>query len=259
VSHKATTDNLSFWEHLEQLRGMLWRVCILWIALSLVLFVFKDEMFGIILAPRTNSFITYRWLNIIASLIGGGSIPDFSLQLINTEIAGQFMTHVRAALCVGFVLASPYIVYAIFGFVAPGLYENERKYAWKLVTASYLLFAVGALVSYLLIFPLTFRFLGMYQVDSEVPNMITLDSYISTLLLMSITMGIVFEIPVVMWMLGKMGIVRREHLSLYRRHTIVAILIIAAIITPTGDALTLVVVSLPMYLLYEAGLRLIPK
>ena len=155
------------------------------------------------------------------------------------------------------ICSSPYIIYQLFRFVSPALYDNERRYVVRVVGFGYLMFLMGATVSYFLIFPLTFRFLGTYQVSGEVTNMITLDSYISTLMTMTLAMGIVFEIPILSWLFAKLGFLTSAFMRHYRKHAIVIILVVAAVITPTSDVFTLLVVSLPMYLLYEFSIVLV--
>ena len=167
------------------------------------------------------------------------------------------MIHLRTAFYAGILVALPYTLYLLFRFVSPALYDNERKYASTLVASGYLMFMVGTALNYLLIFPLTVKFLGTYQVSPDVANMLTIQSYIDTLLMMSLVMGIVFELPVVSWLLGRMGLVNAQMMSSMRRHAIVAILIVAAIITPTTDAFTLFVVALPIWLLYELSIVIV--
>lgn len=169
------------------------------------------------------------------------------------------MIHMKVSFAVGVLLASPYILYQLFRYVSPALYADERQYATKVVGGGYLMFMIGVAVSYLLVFPLTFRFLGTYQVNADVENMINLQSYISTLLTMSLAMGIVFEIPVLCWLFAKLGFLTDGFMRRYRRHAIVLILIVAAVITPTSDVFTLSVVALPMYLLYEFSILLVRR
>ena len=159
----------------------------------------------------------------------------------------------------GVLVASPYIIYLLFHFISPALYDNERKYATLLCTSGYLIFMLGTLLNYLLIFPLTVKFLGTYQVSEDVANMLTLQSYMDTLLMMSLVMGIIFELPVVSWLLGKMGLLKASMMRMWRKHAIVAILVIAAIITPTTDAFTLFIVALPIWLLYEVSIFIVGK
>ena len=237
---------MTFWDHLEELRRVLLR-CIAVVALFAVLaFIFKDEVFAIIFAPKSPNFLSRIF----------GSSPD--IQLINTELTRQFVIHMMTSFYVGIIVAAPYILYELYRFISPALYQNERRYSTPLVISSYIMFMLGTLFSYFIVFPITFRFLGNYQVDSSVENLISLESYIDTLVLLSLAMGIVFEIPILTWLLGRLGILRRQQMQQYRRHAFVIILIIAAIITPTSDAFTLAIVSLPMYILYELSIMLLP-
>ena len=217
------------------------------VLLGMVAFVLKDELFAIVLAPRSSDFVSYRLLGVDA----------FSLHLMNTGLTEQFMIHVRTAMYAGLLVASPYILYELFRFVSPGLYQNERRYALWIVGAAYVMFLVGTLVNYFLVFPLTVRFLGTYQVSPDVANMLTLQSYVDTLLGMSLVMGVVFELPVVCGLLGRMGLINRQMMTQYRRHAIVVIVLVAAVITPTTDVFTLFVVALPIYLLYELSTQIV--
>ena len=217
------------------------------VLLGMVAFVMKDELFAIVLAPRSSDFVSYRLLGVDA----------FSLHLMNTGLTEQFMIHVRTAMYAGLLVASPYILYELFRFISPGLYQNERRYALWIVGAAYVMFLVGTLVNYFLVFPLTVRFLGTYQVSPDVANMLTLQSYVDTLLGMSLVMGVVFELPVVCGLLGRMGLINRQMMTQYRRHAIVVIVLVAAVITPTTDVFTLFVVALPIYLLYELSTQIV--
>jgi sec-independent protein translocase protein TatC len=167
------------------------------------------------------------------------------------------MIHMKTAFFAGVLVASPYIIYLLFRFISPALYDNERKYATALVGSGYLMFMLGTLLNYFLIFPLTVKFLGTYQVSEDVANMLTLQSYMDTLMMMSLVMGIIFELPVISWLLGKMGLVNASMMRIWRKHAVVAILIVSAIITPTTDAFTLIVVSLPIWLLYEVSILIV--
>ena len=258
VSDNANDETMSFWEHLDVLRSAIIKVVVVALLCGIVAFVFKESLFRIVLAPKYDDFVTYRWLFRMSELLGADITgSSFNVELISTGLAQQFVIHVKTALCFGAICASPYIIHQLFLFVAPALYEVERRYATRVVGAGYLMFLLGMAVSYFVLFPLTFRFLGTYQVSTDVANMITLESYISTLLTMSLSMGIVFEIPVVAWMLAKFGIINSAFLAKYRKHAFVAILVVAAIITPTSDIFTLLVVSLPMYLLYEFSIVIV--
>ena len=215
---------------------------------AIVAFAMKTEVFSIVLAPTKSDFITYRWFSLF------GDIADFNLNLINTQLTSQFSVHMQVSIIIGIICVSPYILYSIFAFVSPALYENERKYARLLVVAGYIMFMIGVALCYFLIFPLTIRFLGNYQVSDDVANIITLSSYIDTLTMLTLMLVIVFELPILCMLLGKMGILTADFMKEYRRHAIVIILIVAAIITPTTDVMTLMLVTLPIYLLYEISI-----
>ena len=238
---------MTFWDHLDELRGVIVRALVVTMLAAAVAFVMKDELFAVVLAPRTSDFITYRLMGV----------EPFSIHLMNTGLTEQFMIHLKTAMYAGVLVASPYIIYILFGFIAPALYDSERRYATLLCTSGYLMFMLGTALNYLLIFPLTLKFLGTYQVSADVANMLTLQSYMDTLLMMNLVMGIVFELPVVSWILGKMGLINAQVMCTMRRHAVVVILIVAAIITPTTDAFTLFVVALPIWLLYELSIVIV--
>lgn len=250
-------QQMSFWEHLDVLRTVLLKILLVTVVCGMAAFLFKDQLFDIVLAPKDSDFITYRWMTSFAELVGEASADVFDVQLINTGLAEQFLIHVKVAMCAGVLCASPYMLYQLFCFVSPALHDNERKYAVAMVGSGYLMFMLGVAVSYFLIFPFTFRFLGTYQVSGEVTNMIALPSYISTMMVMCLTMGIVFEMPVMAWLFGRMGLLSAGFMRRYRRHAVVIILIVAAVITPTSDVFTLLLVSCPIYLLYETSIAVV--
>lgn len=255
----ATTDKQSFWEHLDELRAAIVKSLLVAGVFGVAAFCFKETLFAVILAPKDAGFITYRLLYSISGLVTEANAPDFFVKLINTGLAEQLIIHMKAALCAGVLCTSPYILYQLFRFVSPALYANEKKYVLRVVGGGYAMFALGVLISYFLIFPLTFRFLGTYQVSGEVENMIALQSYISTLMTMSLTMGLVFEIPILSWLFAKLGFLSVDFMRRYRKHAIVTILVVAAIITPTSDVFTLSLVALPMWLLYEVSILIVNK
>ena len=242
-----SSKELTFWDHLDVLRSSLIRMAVAVAVFAVAAFVLKEQLFSVVLAPRSSDFVTYRLLGV----------EPFHLHLMNTGLTEQFMIHMRTALYAGLLVASPCVLYELFRFVSPGLYQNERCYAGWIVGAAYVMFLVGTLVNYFVVFPLTVRFLGTYQVSPDVANMLTLQSYVDTLLGMSLVMGVVFELPVVCGLMGRMGLLTDQWMSDYRRHAIVAILIVAAIITPTTDVFTLFVVTLPIYLLYEVSIWIV--
>ena len=235
-------QELTFWEHLDVLRGDILRILAVIVVFGLVAFYFKE-----VLAPKSSDFITYR-------LIGG---EPFNVGLMNTGLTEQFMIHMKTALFFGLLCASPYVLYVLYRFISPALYQNEKLYASKVVGSAYVMFMIGVAVNYFIIFPLTVHFLGTYQVSPEVANMLTLQSYMDTMLLMSLVFGVVFEIPVVSWLLALFGLLRSDWMKQFRRHAVVAILIVAAVITPTADMFTLLVVSLPIWLLYEVSIIIV--
>ncbi len=227
---------MTFWEHLDELRSRLWRILVMVVIAMVLCFFFKEQLFAIVLGPK----------------------PEY-LQLINVELTQQFLIHMRVALWAGLIIASPYIIYEVFAFIAPGLYENERRITIRAVVISYLLFVSGVLLSYFAIFPITVDFLGSYQVADYVTNTITLSSYISVMGIMCLLMGVVFELPVLCWLLAKVGLLKASFMRHYRCHAVVVILILAAVITPTGDPFTLSLVSIPIYLLWELSILIVKK
>lgn len=249
-------ENLSFWDHLDELRGVLVRVVGITVLFGVVAFFFKDFLFELVLAPTKSDFITYRLFAKLAHY-SDATVEPFSLNLINVSLAQQFVVHMKTSMVAGLFCASPYILYAILGFLAPALYKSERRYVYTLVGCAYLMFMVGIALCYILIFPLTLRFLGGYQVSADVANMISLDSYMSTFTSMSLMLGLVFEMPILCWLFAKLGLLQASFMRDYRRHAIVLILIIAAIITPTSDIFTLALVSVPMWLLYELSIKVV--
>ena len=259
MEQASESEKQSFWDHLDILRASLVKIAAVTAVFVVVAFFFKEALFSVILAPKDADFITYRWLYFFSGWVTDEQAQDFYVKLINTGLAQQFMIHMKVAMCTGVLCASPYILYQLFRFVSPALYANERKYVVRVVGYGYIMFMVGVLISYFLIFPLAFRFLGTYQVSDQVENMISLQSYISTLLMMSLAMGIVFEIPILSWLFAKLGFISADFMRRYRRHAVVIILVVAAIITPTSDVFTLLLVSLPMWLLYEVSILIVKR
>lgn len=245
---------LSFGGHLEVLRRMLFRIIAVAGLIAVLVFCFKEQTFAMLLAPSRWDFVTFR---LIEQLLQGVGIDfhfePYHVDLIATELSSQFMTHVSTAVYLGLLASSPYIMYELFRFVSPALYENERRYSVRVSVTIYVLFIVGVLMTYFILFPISFRFLGTYSVDESVRSTITLDSYITTFLSLTLVMGAVFQLPVLSFFLGKMGVINAELLARYRRHALVLLMLVAAIITPP-DIMTLILVSIPLYLLYEASI-----
>ena len=251
----------SFWDHLDVLRKVLFRCLIAWAIGMVVAFCFKKVLFGLLFAPSRDDFISYRLMAWLCAKTGWQTLcpGHFQASFINTELAAQFMAHIKVALGAGLILVSPYLIVQLYGFVAPALYDKEKRHAAPIIIWGALLFILGVLMNYFIIFPFAFRFLFNYQVYSEVYNQISLSSYISNLLMLSLLMGILFEIPIVNYLLAKAGLLQAGTLKKYRRHAIVGIAIVAAVITPTGDAVTLMLVTLPIYLLYEISIIIVKK
>lgn len=258
-------ETMSFGSHLEVLRQMLIRVAIVVVGLSAVIFCFKEETFRLLLAPKQSDFVTFRAIEHLSSWLADVTGQDlafrfdaFQIELISTELSAQFMMHLTASISLGALLASPYIIFELFRFITPALYAHERRYSTLLGVSCYVLFVAGVLLSYFVLAPISFRFLGTYQVDATVRNAITLDSYISTFTGLCFTMGLVAQLPVICWLLARLGLLRADVMQRYRRHALVGIMIAAAVITPP-DVFTLVLVSLPLYLLYELCILLVRK
>lgn len=254
---------MGFWDHAEALRGVLLRMAALLAVLTVALFAAMPHIFdSVILAPCHGDFVLYRWLDRLSassSLLPGEGGGDFEVQLINIRLASQFFIHMSTSFWLAVVLAFPMCVYLLWGFVAPGLYENEKRGVRGAFLAGNLMFFLGVATGYFLVFPLTLRFLAGYQLSELIPNQISLDSYMDNFMMLILVMGIVFELPLVAWLLGKAGILKRSLFSLYRRHAVVALLVAAAVITPTGDPFTLMVVFLPLYLLWEVAALTVPQ
>lgn len=238
---------MTFWAHLDALRMTLLRMGAVVAVFAIVAFAMKETLFAIVLAPCSSDFLTYRIM---------GAEP-FMLHLMNTGLTEQFFIHVRTALCAGLLVASPWVLFEVFRFISPALYASERRVTARIAVFGYVMFVIGVLVNYFVIFPLTVRFLGTYQVSEQVDNMLTLQSYIDTLLSMTLVMGVMFELPVVCMLLSNLGLIDKQMMRAVRKYAVVAILVVSAVVTPTGDAVTLLVVAMPVYLLYEGSILVV--
>lgn len=237
---------MTFWDHFDVLRASILRVAAVLLVTTIGLFAFKDFLFDdLLLAPTKGDFFLYKWLG-----------ADFSLDLQSIELTAQFMSHMKMAFMCAIVLTFPYFIYQIWKFIAPALYDNERKKVRNAFLFSSGLFYFGVAVGFLLIFPLMLNFFADYQVSESVTNNFSLSSYISLLTSMVLTFGIMFEFPVIIALLSAIGIIKKQTMKKYRRHAICAVVILAAVITPSGDPFSLVVVAVPLYLLYEFGVMI---
>jgi sec-independent protein translocase protein TatC len=256
---EETQQEMTFWEHLDELRGTLWRSVIAVVVTSVAAFAFKEILFDeIILAPKSKTFITYRVLCKLGEWVSMPSlcIDPSQFQLININLAGQFTSHMNISLVAGLILALPYMLWELWRFIKPGLTEQEVKNSRGAVAIITLLFATGILFSYFVVAPLMINFLGGYSVSAAVDNQIALTSYVSSITLMTLLMGLLFELPVLVFFLTRIGLITPKYLRKYRKHTLIAILIIAGIITPSPDVFSQLVVALPLYGLFEISLAI---
>lgn len=248
---------MSFWDHLEVLRWALFRSACVLAVIMVGTFIAMPYIFDrFILAPTSNDFFTYRWLNAI----GKGFVklsPGFDVQIININVASQFMTHISTSVSMAAVIAFPYFIWEIWKFIEPALFEDEVKHLRPAFLGGTLMFYIGCAIGYVLVFPFTFRFLVEYNLSPNITNQINLQSYIDNFTMLILVMGIVFEMPLLAWLLSLFGILRKSFLREYKRHAIVALLIAAAIITPSGDPFTLMLVFIPLYVLYELSILVV--
>lgn len=257
--NETEENGMSFWDHLEVLRWSLFRsVCVLF-ACMIVTFITLPYIFDdFILAATTNDFFVYRWLTEISHGIINFS-DDFNVQIININVASQFMTHIQTAISLAAVIAFPYFIWEIWRFIEPALFEDEIKHIRPAFFGGTFMFYLGCAIGYFLIFPFTFRFLVEYQLSPSIANQINLSSYIGNFTMLILVMGLVFEMPLLAWLLSQLGILHKSMLREYRRHAIVVLMIAAAAITPSGDPFTLMLVFVPLYLLYEVSIRVIKE
>jgi len=256
-------QEMSFWDHIDALRAVLIRVVVVLVTMTLGLFFVMPSIFdSVILAPCHGDFVLYRLFERItssASWLPQFSTSGFEVQLINIKLASQFFIHMSTSFWLALVLTFPIVLYLLWTFIAPALYPNEKHGVKLAFLIGCLMFFLGVAVGYFVVFPVTLRFLADYHVSQLVPNQISLDSYMDTFLMLIFIMGVIFELPLVSWLLGSLGVLHRGFFRTYRRHAIVMLLVLAAIITPTGDPFTLTVVFLPIYLLYEVSAFLVPN
>jgi sec-independent protein translocase protein TatC len=250
---------MTFLEHLEELRWHIIRSILAIVIFSIAAFIFKNVIFDIILlGPSKQDFWTNRMLFQLGQLlnIDGLTLNEKPLQLQNTAVAGQFIAHIKISLITGLVLGFPYMFYEFWRFIMPALYQNERRHATGAVFYITFLFILGIMFGYFLITPFSINFLYNYQVSDMVKNIPTLASYISLVTSIVLVSGILFELPVLIYFLSQIGLITPAFLKKYRKHSFVVILLVAGIITPTPDMFTQLMVSIPMLVLYEVGIIL---
>jgi len=251
-------NEMSFLNHLEVLRWTLIRSSLAVFAFGMVAFMMKGFIFNkIILAPKDPSFVTYRFLCKVSKLLGtdGLCIDEIPFIVQSRTMAGQFSTHIWTSIFFGFIFAFPYIVYEVWKFLKPALYDAERKNARSFIIISSLLFFIGILFGYYVITPLSVNFLGSYTVADEVKNNFDLNSYTGLLKASCLAAGFIFELPIIIYFLTKLGLVTPEFLRTYRKYALVMVLILAAVITPP-DIISQVIVAIPMIILYEVSIKI---
>jgi sec-independent protein translocase protein TatC len=251
-----TEKVMSFWDHLEELRWHIVRSVIAVLVLAVIAFLNRSIVFDkIILAPSTSDFFTNRAFCKLGELINVSSlcIKNLHLQIINISMSGQFMTHLYISTVAGFILAFPYILYEIWRFIKPALYDKEQKYSKGIVFISSLLFLSGVLFSYFIIVPLTVNFLGNYQVSQQVLNQVSLNSYINTVVSVTFGVSVSFELPILVYFFTKVGLLTPDFLIKNRKYMFVVLLILAAIITPP-DMFSQILVVIPLMVLYELSI-----
>jgi len=257
MTDKKDQNQLSFLEHLEVLRWNLIRSAIAIGLFGILAFLAKRIVFDVIIfGPKDPNFITYRIfckLSILLGMDDAFCMEELPFTLQNIDMAGQFTTHLWVSFMVGLVLAFPYLVYEIWSFIKPGLKDSEKKYSSGLIFITSMLFSVGVLFGYFLIAPLSINFLGGYSVSEQISSQINLGSYISTVTTVTMACGVVFELPILVYFLTKVGMLTPETMKTYRKHAFVVILILSAVITPP-DIASQILVTIPIIVLYELSI-----
>ncbi|MBX2843044.1 MAG: twin-arginine translocase subunit TatC [Flammeovirgaceae bacterium] len=249
-------EEMSFLDHLEELRWHLMRAVGSVLVFSIIAFIAKPIVFGVVIfGPKREDFITYRMLCKLSDLIGSDAlcIEKLSFEIQNRVMTGQFTMHILASVVVGLVCAFPYAFWELWRFVKPGLYSHEQKVTSGAVFFVTLLFLTGVFFGYFILSPLAINFLTSYQVDESIMNEIDLSSYVSTIAMMVMACGLMFQLPMVVYFLSKIGVVTPALMKEYRKHAFVAILVVGAVITPP-DPITQVFVALPIFFLYQGSI-----
>ena len=254
---------LSFWDHLDLLRKHIFRIAIMLAVFTVIGVLIVPQIFdSVILAPCSSDFITYRFIARLGRylpFLSEFGDQSFSIEVININVTSQFMIFLSTSLAFGVVCLIPFALFEIWKFIKPALYENEIRNIKFVFSIGGILFLTGTMIGYFLVFPLVFRFLVTFELSRQIENMVSLDSYMDNFFSLIIIMGIVFELPIICWLLSAIGILKRSFFNKYRRHAIVITLIVAAMITPSGDPFSLFIVFLPLYLLWEASAMLVKK
>jgi sec-independent protein translocase protein TatC len=260
---ETAESEMTFWDHLDDLRKILFRIAAFVTIVATIFFMYMKELFdNVILAPTRNDFFLYKWMNGMSGklpIFPDFCIGPFEVKIININLSTQFFIHISTSFWLALVFSFPFVIYQLFVFVKPALYSHERKNAGGAFLFGNILFYIGVAVGYLMVFPLTLRFLAGYQLSSYIENSVSLDSYMDSFLMLCFIMGLVFELPLLSWILSQIGILKRSFFNKFRKHAIVILLILAAFITPSGDPFTLMVVFLPIYMLWEISALVVKK
>jgi sec-independent protein translocase protein TatC len=256
---KSLEAEMSFFDHIDVLRKHLLRVAAVVIVLTLGAFYFTDFIFNeIIMGPKNANFWTYRMMcKLVAAYPSIGQdfcITKIDAKIINTEMAGQFTLQLNSCVMVGIILGIPYLLFELWLFVKPALHENERKSASGFVIFASTLFFLGILFGYYLICPLSINFLTNFTVSPDIENTFTIDSYLSSVMTLTLGAGVIFQLPVIIYILSKLGVMTPAFMRASRRYSTVLILIVAAVVTPTADPYTMLIVAMPLFLLYELSI-----
>ena len=259
----SDTQQMSFWDHLDALRSVIFRIVAVMAVIAVAAFCVMPKLFDeVIMAPCSADFVTYRFFDRVAMDLGFADLATaegFKEDIVSLDLTTQLFTHLSAAFWIAFLAGFPVVIYLLWTFIAPGLYENEKRGAVKAFCVGNVMFYTGVATGYFLVFPLAVRFLADYQLSDAIRPIVSLESYMDNFFMLLVMMGAVFELPLLAWMLGKAGLLTRSFFGRYRRHAVVVLLIVAALITPTGDPFTLVIVFLPIYALWELSSRLVPR
>ncbi|MCD8177800.1 MAG: twin-arginine translocase subunit TatC [Tannerellaceae bacterium] len=256
-------EEMSFWDHLEELRWTLFRSILALFVFTIAGFAVMPYLFdNVIMAPCYADFITFRWMCKVGNMLP--FLPDFCnedyhVNIVNIKLATQFFTHMTTSFWLAVLLTFPYLMFEIWKFISPALYENEKKSVSVVFLFGTGMFFLGCAVGYFMVFPMTLRFLATYSLSSAITEQVSLESYMDNFLMLIFIMGIVFEMPLVSWLLSTVGLINRSLFHKYRRHAIVFLLVAAAFITPSGDPFTLSIVFFPLYGLFELSAFFVKK
>ena len=254
---KKSVNEMSFLDHLEDLRWHLVRSTVAVMLAAIFAFIFKNFIFDVIIfGPKSMSFPTYQWLCNTSVFLGVDTsfcADEFPFIIQNRTMAGQFSAHIWTSIYAGFIIAFPYVLYQLWKFISPGLHENERKHSRGFIIISSLLFFMGVLFGYYIILPLSLNFLANYNISNEITNEFDLSSYIGIVRSSALASGFIFELPIVIYFLTKIGLVTPEFLKKYRKYALVVVLILSAIITPP-DIASQIIVAIPILVLYQVSI-----